>query len=145
MTKDALILFKTIFDQSPISTQVFTLDGETYMVNTAWEQLWNIQFSKLKSYNILNDQQLVETGVMPYVKRGFKGEVVTLPAIRYEPSKTVSVKGAVEYKWLSATMYPIKNEVNKIEYIVLQHKDISERRKAALYFYRRIIARCNCK
>lgn len=129
MTKDTHILFKTIFDQSPISTQIFTPDGETYLVNNAWEQLWNIKFAELKKYNILKDQQLVETGIMPYIKRGFKGEVVSLPAIRYIAPKSVSVKSAVQFRWLSATMYPIKED-GIIEYLVLQHKDITERKEA---------------
>lgn len=116
MPENTLILFKTIFDQSPVSTQIFTLDGETFLVNKSWETLWNVKFSELKFYNILKDTQLVESGVMPYIKRGFKGETVTIPATRY----------AVPYRWLSARMYPIKNENGKIEFIVIQHEDITE-------------------
>ena len=51
-------LFKTILEQTPISTQIFTPDGETLMVNKAWEKLWNVTFKQVKSYNILKDQQL---------------------------------------------------------------------------------------
>lgn len=130
MTKDAATLFRTIFEQSPISTQIFTVNGETCMVNSAWESLWNIKFKDLKLYNILQDKQLIETGIMPYINRGFKGEIVSVPAIRYIPSKTVSVKGAVPFRWVSAKMYPIYDTKKQLEYIVLQHEDISEKKQA---------------
>ncbi|HYD91153.1 MAG TPA: PAS domain S-box protein, partial [Flavobacterium sp.] len=130
MVEKNFLLFQTIFDQSPISTQVFSVDGETIMVNKAWEALWQAKFSDVKSYNILKDKQLVKTGSMPYIKRGFKGEVVDIPAIRYEPAKTINLPGIAPYRWLYATMYPIKDEEGKILYIVLQHQDITERKKA---------------
>lgn len=136
MVEENFLLFQTIFEQSPISTQVFSLDGETIMVNKAWESLWGVPFTKIKSYNILSDSQLVATGTMPLIKRGFKGEVVHLPAIRYEPSKTVNVKGLVPFRWLSATMYPIRDQQQKLLYVVLQHQDITERKAAEESKYR---------
>ncbi len=126
MSEGDLLIFKTIFEQSPISTQIFSPDGETLMVNSAWEELWKIKFKQLKSYNVLKDKQLVKTGIMPFIKRGFKGEVIRIPAIRYEPSQTVDVKGAVPYRWLQARMFPIKDENGKITHLVLQHEDITD-------------------
>ncbi len=129
MLDNDLLLFKTIFAQSPLSTQIFTPDGETVLVNKAWEKLWNIRFLDLKSYNILNDQQLVETGAMPAIKKGFKGNVVDVPPIQYFPDKTVSVKSAVSDRWVAAKMFPIKNAKGKITHIVLQHEDVSQEKK----------------
>lgn len=128
MKEEGIKLYKTIFDQTPISTQIFTPDGETIMVNKAWKHLWNAKFDGPPEYNILKDKQLVETGTMPYIKRAFKGEVVSLPAIRYEPAKSVSIKGLVSYRWLSARMYSIRDKKGNISYVVLQHEDITERK-----------------
>jgi len=127
---DEQILFKTIFEQTPVSTQIFTPDGETLMVNKAWEDLWRIKFKQIKNYNILKDKQLVERGVMPLIKRAFKGEAVSLPVIKYVPSKIVKVKGAAPYRWLGAKMYPIRDTNGKVTHIVLQHEDISQRIQA---------------
>lgn len=127
---DEQLLFKTIFEQTPVSTQIFTPNGETIMVNKAWETLWHIPFKKIKSYNILKDKQLVETGVMPFIKRAFKGEVVSLPIIKYVPSKTVKIKGVVPFRWLGAKMYPITEIDGKITHLVLQHEDITARVEA---------------
>jgi PAS domain S-box-containing protein len=129
MTANDLLLFKTIFAQSPVSTQIFTPNGETIMVNEAWEKLWHIKFSQLKSYNILLDQQLVEAGIMSAIQKGFKGNIVNVPAIKYVPGKTVNVKGAVPYKWVAARMFPIRDEHGTISYIVLQHEDITSRKE----------------
>lgn len=125
-------LFKIIYDQTPISTQIFTPDGETFMVNKAWEKLWSVKFSQIKSYNILRDHQLVETGSMPYIKRAFKGEVLSLPPIRYEPGRTIPIKNVVSYKWLAAQMYPIRNDKKKITHIVLQHEDITDKKDSEI-------------
>lgn len=135
MKDDQLLLFKTIFEQTPVSTQIFTPNGDTLFVNKAWEELWNIKFSQIKHYNILKDKQLVETGTMPYILEGFQGEVVHLPVIRYVPSKTVAIKGAVPYRWLEANMYPIRSN-GSISHIVLQHEDITHRMDAEEQMYR---------
>jgi PAS domain S-box-containing protein len=129
MIDNKLILFETIFAQSPVSTQIFNPQGDTIMVNKAWEELWQINFKKLKSYNILADQQLVKKGAMTAIKKGFKGNLVNVPAIEYIPEETVDVKGAVPHKWVAAKMFPIKDAKGKIAYIVLQHEDTTSRRE----------------
>lgn len=130
MNSEEVLLFKTIFEQTPVSTQIFSPSGDTVMVNQAWEKLWKAPFSLVKSYNILKDKQLVETGTMPYIKKAFKGEVVTLPEIKYDPSLTVNIPGVVPYRWLSAKMYPIKNNIGEVTHVVLQHEDVTEKRES---------------
>lgn len=120
-------LFKTILEQTPISTQIFTPDGKTVWINKAWEDLWNAKYEQLEEYNILKDKQLVQTGVMPYIKRGFKGELVNIPAIYYDPTKTLQGEGLTP-RWLSARMYPITDNTGKIIFLVLQHEDITDRK-----------------
>ena len=63
--------FETIFEQSPISTQIFNAKGETIRVNKAWEKLWGTILSEVKNYNILRDKQLVDEKIMPLSKRHF--------------------------------------------------------------------------
>ncbi len=123
-------LFKTIFDQNPISTQIFTPDGEIIFVNKAWEKLWNVKYKHVGSYNILKDKQLIASGSMHYIKRGFNGKIVYLPPIRYDPSKTVQINGQVPYRWISGHMYPIRDQKRNLAYVVLQHEDITERMEA---------------
>lgn len=129
MTDKTTLLFKTIFDQTPVSTQVFNLRGDTLMVNNAWEELWNIKFSELKAYNVLKDKQLEEEGIMRFIKKGFKGQTVDIPAIEYIPTKSVPIKDAVP-KWVAAKMFPIKDEKGVLTHVVLQHEDITNRKQS---------------
>ncbi len=124
-------IFETIFYQSPISTQIFSQDGQTLMVNKAWEKLWRITSNKIiNNYNILQDTQLIEKGIMPFIKKAFAGEFVNIPAIKYEPEKTVPNLTKVPYRWVSAIMYPVKDTNGTIIYLVLQHEDITEQKEA---------------
>ncbi|GAC1632759.1 MAG: hypothetical protein NVS4B2_17840 [Chloroflexota bacterium] len=123
-------LFRTIFEQSPVSTQIFSRDGATIAVNRAWEELWGVTLEQIGRYNILDDPQLVEKGVMPYILRAFAGEVVDLPTIKYEPDKTMVIEGSSPYRWVRAAMYPVKDESGVIQELVLVHEDITEQKEA---------------
>ncbi len=131
MDDNHLSLYKTIFEQSPVSTQIFTPEGDMILVNKAWKKLWNAEFEQIRSYNILKDQQLVETGVMPYIKKAFTGKFISLPAFKYISSPTLSKKSEIPYRWLQAKMYPIRNRQRIITYIVLQYEDITATRESA--------------
>ena len=120
---------QTIFQQSPLSTQIFSPTGKSLMANKAWEKLWSVKHAQIGDYNVLKDQQLVEKGIMPYIKRGFNGEIVQVPAIKYEPSKTIFRVDAVAYRWVKALIYPVKDSKGNIINIVLQHEDITAQKK----------------
>lgn len=61
--------FKSLIDQSPISTQVLSPDGKTVHVNRAWEKLWGVPLEALADYNLLEDQQLIDRAHAIYPKR----------------------------------------------------------------------------
>src|SRR5919202_1233150 len=122
--------FSTIFQQSPVSTQIFSPDGFTVTVNRAWEKLWGVTLGQISGYNILEDEQLAEKGVMPYIVRGFAGQEVAIPAIKYEPTTTIPGVSPISYRWVSASMYPIRDEQGAIREVVLMHQDITDQREA---------------
>src|SRR5579864_8228942 len=120
--------FQTIFQLSPISTQIFTHDGMTIMVNKAWKKIWRTNPKDLIGrYNILHDKQLEEKGIMPIIQKAFKGEIVSIPPIKYEPDLTIQGIAKVPFLWVQAVMYPIKDTKGIITHIVLQHEDITQR------------------
>jgi PAS domain S-box-containing protein len=96
------------------------------MVNKAWEKLWGIKLEQLTAYNVLEDKQLEEKGIMSYIKKGFQGTPTHIPAIKYEPNETLKDSTTVPFRWVEAVIYPIKDEAGKIIEIVLQHTDITE-------------------
>jgi len=115
--------FRALFLQSPLSIQVFSPEGETLEVNKSWEKLWNAPPELVKGYNILNDHQLEEKGVMPYIRRGFAGEIVETPIISYDPND-IGKSGRVRY--VKALIFPIKNKAGKILQVVLKHVDVTD-------------------
>lgn len=118
--------FRTIFEQSPVSTQIFTPDGTTLAVNRAWEALWGVTLDRIGGYNILEDKQLVTKGIMPFIVRGFSGEPTAIPAVKYEPDETIPNTGAVPFRWVRAWIYPVKNPDGTVREVVLMHEDITD-------------------
>ncbi|MEW6638244.1 MAG: PAS domain S-box protein, partial [Actinomycetota bacterium] len=123
--------FRTIVDQSPLSIQILSPDGRTLRVNQAWERLWGTTAEALGDYNLLQDRQLVEKGLMPYILRGFAGEVVEIPAIAYDPEESIpGLSRHRETRWVRAFIYPIKDKAGGIREVILVHEDITERKRA---------------
>ena len=126
--------FRNIVEQSPLSVQILSPDGSTLRVNRAWEKLWGVTFEEFNSvgYNLLEDQQLEERGIMPYIKRGFAGEPTLIPPIIYDPNETSP--GMTVHKdsqrWVRAFIYPVKDETGNIREITLIHEDITEGKRA---------------
>src|SRR5215213_7742726 len=122
--------FRLMIEQSPLSIQIFSPEGRTLRVNQAWERLWGVTLDQIPGYNILQDQQLVEKGVMPYIEEGFAGRPAAIPPIVYEPDETIPDVSEVSKRWVRAFIYPVKSAIGDIQEVVLVHEDITERRQA---------------
>src|SRR5215210_361445 len=124
--------FRTIIEQSPLSIQILSPDGRTLQVNRAWETLWGVTLDDVAGYNLLEDQQLVAKGIMPYIQRGFAGEPTSIPPIIYDPEETIPGLTSHEEpkRWVKAFIYPLKDEAGTVREVVLMHEDITERKQA---------------
>ncbi len=124
--------FRTIIEQSPLSVQILSPDGRTLRVNHAWEELWGATLDDLGDYNLLEDQQLVDRGLMPYIQRGFAGEPTTIPAAMYDPEETIPGLSNHEEprRWVQAFIYPVKDESGSIREVTLIHEDVTDRKLA---------------
>jgi diguanylate cyclase (GGDEF)-like protein/PAS domain S-box-containing protein len=122
--------FRSLVEQSPFSIQVLAPDGKTLQVNRAWEDLWGISGQALANYNILEDRQLAEKGLLPYMQRGFAGETLELPPVVYNPKQTPELPNApFNDRWVRAYVYPIKDEAQRVHEVILMHEDITERKR----------------
>ena len=122
--------FRLMIEQSPLSTQIFSPDGRTLRVNRAWEELWGVTLDQIPEYNVLEDPQLVDKGVMPYIERGFAGEAVSIPPVKYEPGESIPSVSDVPHRWVQAFIYPVIDANEKIQEVVLVHEDITDREEA---------------
>ena len=122
--------FRLMIEQSPLSIQIFSPDGRTLRVNRAWERLWGVTLDQIPEYNVLQDPQLIEKGMMPYIERGFDGQAVAIPPVKYEPEETIPDVSSVPYRWVRAFVYPVKDAVGNVQEVVLVHEDITERMDA---------------
>jgi len=122
--------FRLMVEQSPLSTQIFSPDGTTLRVNQAWEDLWGVTLDQIPEYNVLQDPQLIEKGVMPYIEQGFAGEAAAIPPVRYEPEATIASVSDVAHRWVRAYIYPVKDADGGIQEVVLVHEDITDQRAA---------------
>ena len=75
--------FRSLVEQSPFSIQMLSPDGRTLTVNAAWERLWGVKLEALADYNILEDQQLIDKGIMPFLDLSFAGEATETPPVIY--------------------------------------------------------------
>ncbi len=94
--------FRLMVEQSPLSTQIFSPDGRTLRVNRAWEELWGVTLDQIPEYNVLQDPQLVQKGIMPYIERGFAGKATAVPTVRYEPDASIPSVSDVSHRWVRA-------------------------------------------
>ncbi len=122
--------FRLMVEQSPLSIQIFSPDGRTLRVNRAWEELWGVTLDQIPGYNVLQDPQLVEKGIMPYIERGFAGKATAVPPVGYEPEASIPNVSHVAHRWVQAFIYPVRDAEGGIQEVVLVHEDITERREA---------------
>ena len=123
--------YRILAERSPLAIQVFSPDGTTLRVNSAWEQLWQASFSDLKNYNVLQDQQLEALGILSLLRRVFGGETIELPDHLYDKgSVRPEVNGQACKLWLRTYAYPVANEDGQVLEIVVIQEDISVRKAA---------------
>ncbi|HSH31387.1 MAG TPA: PAS domain S-box protein [Candidatus Saccharimonadales bacterium] len=131
--------FRTVVEQSPISIQIFSPDGRTTQVNSAWEELWGVSSDEAKAilaeYNVLRDPQLKAKGVLPYIKRGFAGETVMIPPVLYDPA---DLGKPGRPRWIEATIYPITSPDGQIKEVALVHLDVTAQNRSREDLERRV-------
>jgi PAS domain S-box-containing protein len=123
--------FRGMFQQFPLSIQIFAPDGRTLAVNQAWERLFGMQSEQLRDFNPLTDADLGPVRSM--LEGGFAGEVVSIPPHLFVPP---SHQEAVELQphqtnplWLEVSVYPV-HEGERVREVLVVHQDVTARKQA---------------
>ncbi len=114
--------FKTMIDQSPNATSIYSINGELLYFNEAFVELWRIEPDKIeglyKTYNIFLDPNFA----------GFIGEIkkVYLKGVSWKASpKKIKLNNSVEEVYVGSTFFPLKKENDEISEIVLIQENIT--------------------
>ena len=121
--------YRSLVEQSPFSMQVLSSEGNTLQVNPAWENLWGVTADKIINYNPLQDQQLKDIGITPYLEQGFTGNATEIPPSKYDPAKNPLFEGPHNERWVRAFVYPIKDETGAVHEVVLLHEDVTSKKR----------------
>ncbi|WP_437841892.1 STAS domain-containing protein [Sorangium sp. So ce1153] len=106
-----------------ISVSIHRPVGQTHSVNAGWEALWRApaeEFLQIK-YNMLEDPQLIDNGIMPHVERFFRGEEVAIPPISYDTDAVEELTGrAGGSVWVCSFGVPVRGAADGFEGVLFQ-------------------------
>ncbi len=123
----------SIIDQTPISTSIFDANGTQIRVNNAYRNLFNAGSGDegQEKYNIFKDEYLMKTPHSEDIKRVFSdGEIVQFTE-DYDVGKLIGGSNTAAHPTtLTTTIFPIKDADNNVINAVVQHEDMTERKKA---------------
>jgi len=115
--------FAALFEQLPLSTQIFDNTGMTLNANKAWEDLWMTSSNNVIGiYNALEDKYAEETGWLTHLRKAFSGETVNLPDLEYDPTQSGRTG---RKRTLKCIAFPIKTKDN-LDSVVLIHQDVTD-------------------
>lgn len=121
--------FRRMIEQSSLGIVIFSPDGRLRSVNRAYEKFWNISFGQIKDWKMLEDEQLVKSGVTEKLQQAFEGENVFIPPVAYDPqnnSAGVSVDVLDKPRWIQSFAYPVKSETGELLEVIMVMEDVTE-------------------
>ena len=117
--------WRLLFEQSPLSIQIFNPSGQTIRFNRAWSQLFGLSDEEAYAFNVLQDPNLEQAGALELIRRAFAGEVVFVPPlqfpVRHDPT---------QMRWIGGTLYPVITPDGVLREVVVIHHDITELKEA---------------
>jgi len=126
-------LLSSIVDQSPFSTWIADANGTNVRQNEACRKLFGIDYDEqtVGKYNMFSDPLVKEQGLTEELKKVFEEGKTVRFTIDYDFSKVKNVNVPhATHRLLDVTIFPIKDENGRVVNTVVQHEDITERKKA---------------
>ena len=118
--------FRTVVEQSTAAIEVYEPNGKMVIVNDAWAKFWNLKKDDVTNFNIFDDSQCEAIGLTAAFREAQKGNSQHIPEVAYDPDNSGFKDG--RSRWISARVYPIKDQDGKVLNIVLTYDDITDRK-----------------
>jgi PAS domain S-box-containing protein len=117
--------WELMFEQSPLSIQIFHPDGRTKRFNPAWQKIFGLTPEQALAFNVLESPDLIESGAVHHIRKAFQGEVVFVPPVPFP------VVGRPEQiRWIGGTLFPVITPDSILREVVVIHHDITELKQA---------------
>ena len=123
--RDSDTRWQLLFEQSPLSVQIFAPDGQTKRVNAAWRNLFRLTEEQGLAFNPLKDPDLIASGAVNLIRLAFEGQPINVPPVPY-PVNT----DPPEHRWIGGVLYPVKDASGRVLEVVTVHNDITETKRA---------------
>jgi len=128
--------FSQIFEQSTTSTCLYNPDGTINRVNNEFCKMFGVEEKVIinAGYNVLKDQATIDAGVIPLLRDIFDEKKTNIWETIFDidvASASTGTPTSREGKiFLEVFGYPVLNRKGNLEYVVLQHYDITKRKRA---------------
>ena len=122
----------SVMTQSPYAMWISDAIGTVIRTNKALRETLNLTDEQLiGQYNVLNDENLLEQGVMPLVRAVYEEQKPTRFSIPWAGDRTgeTAYIGAGNH-WIDVSIFPVVTEGGVLANVVCQWVDITEQKRA---------------
>ncbi len=127
--------FSQMFEQSTTSTCLYNPDGTINRVNKEFCKMFGVEEKVIinAGYNVFEDQATIDAGAIPLLRDIFDEKKnknwETIFDIDVASASTETPTSRSGKIFLEVFGYPVLNRKGNLEYVVLQHYDITERKR----------------
>jgi len=121
---DPVALLVGIFAHAPVGLQIYRADGRCILTNRAFRRIFGAE--PPPEYNVLEDPQLAQGGVLELTRRAFAGESFTTPPTWYDPRQEPSARGAGRRCAVTCTGFPLRDGAGRVAHVALVFEDVTE-------------------
>lgn len=115
--------FRSFFEQSVVPSLIFNTDGFVIEVNRAWQEMWDVKDASevLGKYNLKQDPQLKQLGLISELEKAFEGQDVFIPDVVFDPAHS-GYPGRKRHLRMKA--FPVINN-GKVSRVVVFNEDVT--------------------
>jgi two-component system, cell cycle sensor histidine kinase and response regulator CckA len=118
--------FRTLVEQSPMSTLIAGRDGHVVQVNPAWMDLWGYTLAESQALPGFENAEAQLSTLAPHIERALAGERVVPQPAEFTPSRG---RHAGQPLWVSTYLYPVRDSVGIVREVVVVQEDVTERKR----------------
>ncbi|MCP4677688.1 MAG: response regulator [Deltaproteobacteria bacterium] len=119
--------YRKIVKQSPMAIEIYDRHGTFQEANNAWRELWGVDPEPfIGKTNVLEPGTVETIGMHDHFKRAFAGEDLSLPDVKFEPTK-VGLRGHT--RWVHSKLYSLKDRNGNVKNVIHVIQDFTRRKE----------------